>query len=143
MRWATSRDCPIDRAACAWLIRRVVGPAAEFLFVGDPAEVPPGATVFDTACAELFHHGGRCSFETMLSHFGVDNPVVWDISRIVPEADLEDEVYDAPEGRGLDVVLRGLSLVMDDDSLVDVAGHIFDGLYGYRRRALLTGRDPA
>ncbi|EQD68913.1 chromate resistance protein, partial [mine drainage metagenome] len=61
----------------------------------------------------------------------------------VHEADLADQVYDAPEGRGLDVVLRGLSFVMDDDRLVEFAGPIFDGLYEYRRQFLLAGRDPA
>jgi hypothetical protein len=30
----------IDRAACAWLIRRFVDAEAEFVFVADPDEVP-------------------------------------------------------------------------------------------------------
>ncbi len=42
MRWATRRGCHIDRAAGAWLIRRFLDPEAEFLFVEDPGEVPPG-----------------------------------------------------------------------------------------------------
>ena len=33
MRWATRRHCHIDRAACAWLIRRFLDPEAEFGFV--------------------------------------------------------------------------------------------------------------
>ena len=37
MRWATRAGIHIDRAACAWLIRRFVDEDAEFLFVGDPA----------------------------------------------------------------------------------------------------------
>jgi hypothetical protein len=47
MRWATRAGVHIDRAACAWLIRRFVDPDAEFAFVGDVAEVPAGATPFD------------------------------------------------------------------------------------------------
>lgn len=35
MRWATRSGCHIDRAACAWLIRRFVDPDAEFVFVAD------------------------------------------------------------------------------------------------------------
>ena len=34
------------------------------------------------------------------------------------EADLADERYDAPEAPGLDVLLRGLSMVRDDDELL-------------------------
>jgi hypothetical protein len=37
VRWATRKGVHIDRAACAWLIRRHVDPAAEFVFVADLA----------------------------------------------------------------------------------------------------------
>ena len=53
------------------------------------------------------------------------------------EADLADERYDAPEAPGLDVLLRGLSMVRDDDDLLALSAPLFDGLYEYRKRALL------
>ena len=59
------------------------------------------------------------------------------------EADLDDERFDAPEARGLDVVLRGLSMTGDDDHTFAVSGAIFDGLFEYTRRRLLLGREPA
>jgi hypothetical protein len=41
-------------------------------------------------------------------------------------------------------VLRGLSMVVDDDRRVlDLTGPLFDGLYEYHRRALLLDRPPA
>jgi hypothetical protein len=61
----------------------------------------------------------------------------------VHEADLADEQHDAPEALGLDVLLRGLSMVRDDDALLALTEALFDGLYEYRKRALLTGREPA
>lgn len=143
MIWATRAGIHVDRAACAWLLRRFVDPEAEFVFVEDPADVPAAATPFDMRGVELGHHHGDCSFETMLRHFGLDDPVLWDIARIVHEADLADERFDAPEAPGLDVICRGLSMVKADDDLLGVAQVIFDGLYEYRRRALLLGRDPA
>ena len=143
MKWATRTGCHVDRAACAWLIRRHHDPAAEFLFVDDPAEVPSDATPFDMRGVELGHHGGDCTFETMLRHFRVDDPVLWDLARLVHEADLADERYDAPEAPGLDVICRGLSMVRDDLAVLAVTAELFDGLYEYRRRALLLGRDPA
>lgn len=142
MRWATRAGCHVDRAACAWLIRRAVDPEAVFVFVDDPDEVPAGATPFDMRGADLSHHGGDCSFETMLYRYGLDDPVLWDIARIVHEADLDDERFDA-EAPGLDVLCRGLSMMLDDPAMLAVTGPLFDGLYEFRRRALLLGREPS
>ena len=113
------------------------------MFVDDPDEVPDGATPFDMRGADLSHHGGDCSFETMLHRYALDDPVLWDIARIVHEADLDDERFDAPEAPGLDVLCRGLSMVLDDPAMLAATGTLFDGLYEFRRRALLLGREPS
>jgi hypothetical protein len=133
----------IDRAACAWLIRRFLDPAAEFLFVDDLAAVPPGVTAFDLRGADLGHQGGDCSFETILRRHDLGDPVLWRIAQIVHEADLDDARFDAPEAPGLDVVLRGLSLTGSDEHTLAVSGPMFDGLYEFYRRSLLLGREPA
>ena len=86
---------------------------------------------------ELSHHGGDCSFETFLHRYELADPVLWEIAKIVHEADLADERYDAPEAPGLDVLMRGLSMVRDDDELLALSAPLFDGLYEYRKRALL------
>ena len=143
MRWATRRGVHVDRAGCAWLIRRFIDAEATFVFVDDPEEVPAEATAFDMRGADLSHHGGDCSFETILHRYALDDPVLWDVARIVHEADLADDRFDAPEAVGLDVLCRGLSIVRDDESVLDVSSALFDGLYEYRRRALLLGKDPA
>jgi hypothetical protein len=142
VRWATRAHCHIDRAACAWLIRRFIDPEAEFVFVDDPIEVPADATPFDMRGVELSHHGGDCSLETFLRRYQLDDPVLREIAKIVHEADLDDERYDTPEAPGLDAVLRGLSLVVDDERLLELTGPLFDGLYELQRRALMTGREP-
>jgi hypothetical protein len=133
----------VDRTACAWLIARFIDPDAEFVFVADLDEVPEDATAFDIRGVELGHHGGECSFEAVLRRYGLDDPVLWAIARIVHEADLEDERYDAPEARGLDVLLRGLSMVRSDHQVLELSGPLYDGLYEYLKRAGLLGRDPA
>ena len=143
MKWATRASIHIDRAACAWLIRRHVDTGAEFVFVSDPAEMPAGATPFDMRGVELGHHGGDCSFETILRRNDLTDPVLWRIAAIVHEADLDDERYDAPEAPGFDVALRGLSMTCDDAQILAVTGPVFDGLYEYHRRAMLLGREPA
>jgi hypothetical protein len=143
MKWATRAGCHVDRAACAWLIQRFIDRDAEFMFVEDPVEVPVDATPFDMRGVELSHHGGDCSFETMLHHFCSDDPVLWEVARIVHEADLADERFDAPEAAGLDVICRGLSMVRSDADMLTTTAAVFDGLYEFRRRALLAGRDPS
>ena len=144
MKWATRPCIHVDRAACAWLIRRFIDPDAEFAFC-DPAAVPAGATPFDMRGAVLGHHQGRCSFETALTSFGLDDdPALEEIGRIVHEADLADERYDAPAAAGLDVLIRGLTLTSgsDHDTLA-ITSRLFDGLYEHTRRQLMTGRPPA
>jgi hypothetical protein len=143
MRWATRAGVHIDRAACAWLIRRFVDPEAVFLFVGDRTEVPDDATPFDMRGVELGHVGGDCSFETVLRRYELTDPVLWRIAEIVHVADLDDDRFDAPEAPGLDVLLRGLSMTGTDEQTLAISGPLFDGLYEYHRRRTLLGREPA
>lgn len=143
MRWATRAGVHIDRSACAWLIRRHVDPDAEFVFVTDPDQVPEDATPFDMRGVELGHHGSDCTFETILRRYHLPDPVLWRIAGIVHEADLEDDHYDAPEAPGFDVLLRALSLAHDDTTVLVMTTPIFDALYEYLRREVLTpGRTP-
>ena len=143
MKWATRASIHIDRAACAWLIGRHIDPGAEFAFVTDPAEVPAGATAFDMRGADLGHHGGDCSFETILRRYDLTDPVLWRIAAIVHEAYLDDGRYDAPEAPGLDVVLRGLSMIRGDEEILRITGPVFDGIYEYCKRSMLLGREPS
>ncbi len=140
MRWATRTGPHVDRTACAWLIQRFVDADAQFVFVDDPEEVPPDATPFDMRGAALSHHNGECSFEAVLRRYELADPVLWAIARIVHEADLEDERYDAPEAPGLDALMRGLSMVRPDYEVLALSGPLYDGLYEYlKRTALLPG----
>jgi hypothetical protein len=55
----------------------------------------------------------------------------------------DDERLDAPEARGLDVILRGVSMIAEShDQMLKLSGPIYDGLYEYRRRATMLGREP-
>ena len=141
MRWVTRPGCHVDRAACAWLIVHHIDTDATFEFTGD--DIPDDATAFDMVGVALSHHGDDCTFETMLRVYGLDDPVLWDVARIVHEADLADDRYIAPEAVGLDAMCRGLTLTLPDSEILAVTDRLFEGLYEYRRRALLLGRDPA
>jgi hypothetical protein len=128
--WATRRHVHIDRTACAWLLRRFVDPAAEFVFVDDPDEVPADATPFDMRGAELGHRDGRCSFESILIRYQIDDPALERIGQLVHEADIADERYDSPEAPGIDAILRGLTLTAGgDQQLIDQTAPLYDALY--------------
>jgi hypothetical protein len=125
------------------LIRRFVDPGAEFVFVDDPDEVPTDATAFDMPGVALSHHEGDCSFETVLRVHELTDPALIEVGRIIHEADIADERYDAPEAPGLDVLIRGLSMTLDDERLLEVTAPLFDGLYAFKQRAQMLGREPA
>jgi len=143
MKWATRQGIHIDRAACAWLIRRHIDHEAHFVFVSDPADVPADATAFDIGGVELSHRAGDCSFETILRRYDLTDPVLWRIASIVHEADLDDGRYNAPEAPGLDIVLRGLAMIDSDDEILQLTGPVFNGLYEYCHAAMLLGHEPS
>ena len=136
MKWATRRECHVDRTACAWLIRRYVDSNATFIFVADPADIPGDATAFDVPGAQFSHHHGMSTFEVMVDHYRIADDGIAAIGRIVHEADIEDERYDAPEAVGLNEIVHGLGLLLhDDEALIDATMPIYDALR-------LRGRGP-
>ena len=143
MKWATRQGVHIDRAACAWLIRRSIDADATFVFVADRADVPPDATPFDMPGVDLSHHGADCTFETLLRRHDLTDPVLWRIAALVHEADVDDGQYDAPEAPGFDLALRALSMVETDERVLELTGPLFDGVREFFHRQLMLGREPA
>lgn len=138
MRWATRKAIHVDRAASAWLILRYVDPDAEFVYVDDPDDVPDDATPFDMAGCDLSHHGDDVTFETILRRNELHDPVLWRLGQIIHQADVEDDLYDAPEAVGLDAIIRALGLDHPDDEVHRLTSIIFDSLEKYLRRETLA-----
>jgi len=136
MKWVTRKGIRINRAATAWLVRRFIDPAAEFLFV-DRDQVAAvqereGAHGFDAPGARYPHKDerGRCSFEALVDEHCQGDATLQEIARIVHCADFEDEVGGVPEAAGLLAISRGFPLVTrDDHDTVDKAGFLYDSLY--------------
>ena len=136
MRWVTRRQIRVNRAASAWLVRRFVDPAAEFLFV-EPEEVArveleTGAIGFDAPGARYPHKDdrGRCSFEALVDERCPDDAALRQLARIVRSADFAEELALTPEGAGLRAISRGFPLVSrDDHETVERAGFLYDALY--------------
>lgn len=141
MRWATRAGIHVDRAASAWLITSYIDPDAEFVYVEDISDVPSDATAFDMIGCELTHKGDDVTFETILRTNDILDPVLWRIAEIVHQADVEDDLYDAPEAVGLDVIIRALGMDHTDEQVRTLTATILDSLYDYLRRETL--QEPA
>ncbi len=137
MRWATRRGIHVDRAASAWLIATHIDPDARFVYVDDPDDVPADATAFDMVGCVLSHHGDDVTFETILRHYELIDPVLWRLAEIVHQADVEDDRFDAPEAASLDAVIRALGLDHSDEEVRQLTGVVLTSLYRYLRRETL------
>ncbi len=137
MRWATRQGIHIDRAASAWLITTYLDDEAEFIYVDEISEVPEGTTPFDMRGCELTHVGSDVTFETILRRYDLSDPILWQLARIVHQADVEDDRYDAPEAAGLDTLIRALGVDHDDEEVRLLTGELFTSLYGHLRRQTL------
>lgn len=133
MLWVTRPNCHVDRTACAWLIRRFIDQEATFAFVDDPAAASRlGGTPFDMRGVELGHRDERCSFESILLKYHLDDPALHELAVIIHEADLNDDKYHTPEAAGVDAVIRGLGLVVENDpALFSITQRLYDGLYAW------------
>src|SRR5687767_8385535 len=130
--WVTREGVFVDRIASAWLIRRFIDPDATFKFVGGRSYRPqPDELRFDMYQAEYTHEGDRCTFETLLDRFDLeDDPALGAIAEIVHDIDLKDEKFGREEAAGVAIVLGGISRThaRDADRLRQGAA-VFDGLY--------------
>lgn len=84
-----------------------------------------------------------CSVETIRRRSGVDaaraDPVLWWLAQIAHETDMGDGRHDTQEAHGMDVVVRGLSIVCDDERMQKLTGTSCDGIHTYYHRAPLLG----
>jgi hypothetical protein len=133
MRWITRKFAKVDRIACPWLIRKFVDPNAEFLFLApetDWGRVSDGI-VFDVSGCELGHHGPECSFDAIMKKYGLADPALVELAKIVRAADTSDKSW-APEGVGLEAIAEGFRhIARDDHDNMAKQFAVYDALYEY------------
>jgi hypothetical protein len=136
MKWVTRSHVHVDRVACPWLIRRFVDSQAEFLFVprnlvAEAAE-REGAIPFDAPGVELGHHDGKCSFEAIIGKYGLSDPALLRLARIVHAADTNE--LGEPLAPGLEAIAVGYGLRFPDDG-ENLARQfeLYDALYAWCR----------
>jgi hypothetical protein len=138
MLWVTRSHVHVDRVACPWLIRRFVDSEARFLFVPKSqigrVVQETGAIPFDAPDVELGHHGGQCSFETIIEKYGLSEPGLLRLARIVHAADIAAELRTDEIAPGLEAIATGFSLILPDDQAnLEKQFVVYDALYAWCR----------
>jgi hypothetical protein len=145
MQWVTRERPKTDRIACPWLIRKFIDPDAEIVYVPRDqvlsSAAEKSARSFDAPGAEFTHRDGKCTFEVLIEHFGIEDPAVRKLAAIVHGADISDEVDATPQSAGLLAIAEGFGYVEEDDQkLLVLELPVYDALYEWCRR---QGGEPA
>lgn len=137
--WVTRRGIKVDRISSAWLIRRFIDPEARFRFVDADGFVPAdGELRFDMFDAEYTHDGPRCTFETLVHRFELDDAALAALGEIVHDIDFKERAFDRAETPGFARLVDGLvaSHAADEDRLrhgAVVLDTLYAGLTSSRR----------
>lgn len=136
MKWVTRAGAKTDRVACPWLIRRFIDAQPEFLFV--PADQVlavakrEGAKSFDAPGADYTHREGKCSFEVLIEEYGLRDPAVLRLAKIVHGADVAADIDITPQSAGLKAIAEGFSKICaDDHRKLELEFPLYDALYAW------------
>ncbi|HUX49164.1 MAG TPA: chromate resistance protein ChrB domain-containing protein [Spirochaetia bacterium] len=144
MKWITRSHVHVDRVACPWLITRFVDSEAQFLFVPknqiDEVAKATGAIPFDAPGVELGHHGGRCSFESIILKYDLNDAALMRLSKIIHAADVAADIDTDPVARGFEAIAVGYSLRFPcDHENLSHQFEMYDALYAWCRLQVAGG----
>jgi hypothetical protein len=126
MKWITRSRVHVDRVACPWLIARFVDSAG-------------GAIPFDVPGVELGHREGRCSFDAIIEKYGLTDPALLRLARIVRAAETDDPAAE-PLAAGLEAIATGYGLRFPDDhENLRRQFEVYDALYAWCRLQVARG----
>jgi len=139
MKWVTREHPKTDRIACPWLIRKFIDPDADIVYVPRDDVLAfaerEGATSFDAPGATYTHRDGKCSFEVLVEAFGIDEPAIAVMARIIHGADVSEDRDATPESAGLLAIADGFALLeIDDQRQLELELPVYDALYAWARQ---------
>lgn len=138
MKWVTRSHVHVDRVACPWLISRFIDSQAEFIFVPksqvEQVVIDTGAIPYDVPNVELGHKNGKCSFEAIIEKYGLSEPGLLRLAKIVHAADIESELHTDEIAPGLEAIAVGYSLRFPEDAEnLSRQFDVYDALYAWCR----------
>jgi hypothetical protein len=133
--WVTRTGIHIDRIASAWLIRRHIDRDARFKYVPPKGYAPlAGELRFDMFDAEYSHEGDRCTFETLVERFQLQERGLRAVAEVVHDIDLKDAKFGRPETPGVAACIAGLCRAeRDDDERLRRGSELFESLLAHFR----------
>jgi len=139
VKWVTRERPKTDRIACPWLIRKFIDEHAEFVYVPadqvlDVAE-REDAISYDAPDARYTHRDGLCTFEVLVEEYGIDDPAVSLMARVVHGADVVEDRDATPQSRGLLAIAEGFHLLeLGDQRQLELSLPVYDALYAWCRQ---------
>jgi hypothetical protein len=144
MQWVTREHPRTDRIACPWLIRKFIDPAAEIVYVPRDEVLGyaerEGAMSFDAPGARYTHRDGKCSFETLVDEYKIDDAAVALLAKVVHGADVSEDRDATPQSRGLEAIAEGFALLgVDDQRQLELELPVYDALYAWAKHEVVAG----
>src|SRR5215475_2684926 len=138
MQWVTREHPHTDRIACPWLIKRFIDAEAEIVYAPRDEVLEfaerHGAISFDAPGARYTHRDGLCSFEVLVEDYGLDDPALGLLARVVHGADVAEDRDATPQSRGLLAVAEGFHLLdLGDHRQLELSLPVYDALYAWCR----------
>jgi len=147
MKWVTRERVKVDRVACPWLIRKLIDPEAEFLFVPEDKVMEvakrDNAIPYDVKGVEFGHHGKECSFDALVKKHQLDrDPAIVLLAKIVNGADTDNSLWNQPEAAGLNAIAEGFRHLGlgDDHQILAAESVVYDALNAYCREMVRRGK---
>ena len=147
MKWVTREHPRTDRIACPWLIRKFIDPEAEIVYVPRDEVLAyaerEGAKSFDAPGATYTHRDGKCSFETLIEDFKIDDPAIAVMAKVVHGADVAEDVDVTPESAGLMAIADGFAFLdLDDQRQLELELPVYDALYAWAKQQVAGRQSP-
>jgi hypothetical protein len=145
MKWVTREHPKTDRIACPWLIHKFIDPEAEIVYLPRDEVLAyadrEGAASFDAPGAKYTHRDGKCSFETLVEEYHIDDPAIALMATVVHGADVSEDRDATPESRGLLAIADGFALLgLDDHRQLELELPVYDALYAWAQAQVGSAR---
>jgi hypothetical protein len=146
MKWITRSHIHVDRVACPWLIKRFIDNSAVFVFTSkkniDQLVKEIGAIPFDAPGVKLGHNQGRCSFESIIFEYSLEDPALLRMAKIIHSADIAEDIDKDPIARGMEAIAQGYSLRFpNDEENLEKQFEVYDSLYAWCSLEVLKERN--
>lgn len=145
MKWVTRKNANVDRVACPWLVKRFVDAEAEFLYVPTDQVMVVAeredAIPYDVKDVELGHVDGRCSFESIMVKYNLEDAALKRLAQIVHGADVSADRDVCAEAAGLYAIAHGFALVHgeNDHEKIRLETPMYDALYAWCQKEVERG----